>query len=420
MRQQEGASMNVDRERSTETPAPRHWLAVPYVEREQAKACGARWDRGAKCWYAPSGADLDRLVRWEPSPLSDYAPPQTAREEFTRVLLELGCVVSGDHPIMDGRRHRIRTAGDRAREKAGFYIAYLDGIPSGYAMDWRTGQEIRWRAKGIACTPEELAQARANELKLHQEREQEQDRIYATTAARLERERRHLVPITTVTPYLERKGVMPVAGIFTDAAGQTTFVPAYDVHGKLWSMQSIQADGAKRFAWNSRHDGCFHPVGGWRALASASVLILAEGYATAATLANVLGRPTISVFNAANLVPVAAALRERFPDKPMVIAADDDRALQVKSGKNPGQTYARTAADASGAFIATPVFAPGEETLTDFNDLATKSHLGPNALERQVTAVIAAATAARARERANAQKQNRSRGRSMTSHRRVG
>lgn len=41
-------------------------LRVPFVEKEDAKALGARWDSQKKIWYAPPGADLDHLKRWVP------------------------------------------------------------------------------------------------------------------------------------------------------------------------------------------------------------------------------------------------------------------------------------------------------------------------------------------------------------------
>ena len=41
-------------------------LNVPYAEKEDAKALGARWDEGRKRWYAPPGTDVRHLKRWLP------------------------------------------------------------------------------------------------------------------------------------------------------------------------------------------------------------------------------------------------------------------------------------------------------------------------------------------------------------------
>ena len=34
------------------------YLSVPYTEKDEAKAAGARWDKKAKAWYVPPGVDL--------------------------------------------------------------------------------------------------------------------------------------------------------------------------------------------------------------------------------------------------------------------------------------------------------------------------------------------------------------------------
>ncbi|MGH3217902.1 MAG: DUF5710 domain-containing protein [Streptosporangiaceae bacterium] len=45
----------------------RHWLDVPYGQRDLAKRCGARWDNAAVRWYAPQPG-MHGLARWEPLP----------------------------------------------------------------------------------------------------------------------------------------------------------------------------------------------------------------------------------------------------------------------------------------------------------------------------------------------------------------
>lgn len=396
VRQQEEAQMHT-REDAQRSKQQRHWLAVPYEEREQASARGAKWDRDAKCWYAPTGADLDQLTRWEPSLSADYAPPLGTREEFADALRELGCRLVGEHPIMDGRAHRLSTRDDSRGQKAVFYKADLRG---GYALDHRTGEEVRWRPKGKALSSEERALARAIALKEQEERERERERGYEKTAKKLVASLERYSELTSPTPYLQSKGVAVEQGLYTDRAKRLTVVPAYDLNGKLWTVQYVQADGEKFFASDARQSGCCHPVGGWTAVAAAPVVILAEGYATAATIAQVCGRPTLACFNAANIVTVAAAVRERYPHKSIIIAADDDRELERKRGKNPGMQFAQQAAEASRAHVVKPVFGPGEDTLTDFNDLAERSTLGRAAVERQIEAAVTAVQDELARARA--------------------
>jgi phage/plasmid primase-like uncharacterized protein len=60
-----------------------------------------------------------------------------------------------------------------------------------------------------------------------------------------------LVSATEPTAYIKAKRIRPQPGVFTDLRTQTTYVPATDTNGKLWTMQYIREDGIKRFAKNS-------------------------------------------------------------------------------------------------------------------------------------------------------------------------
>ena len=223
---------------------------------------------------------------------------------------------------------------------------------------------------------------------------------------------------------MQAKGIEPQAGVFTDRAGQKTYIPATDVDGKQWTMQYIQEDGTKRFAKDSRKEGCFHVVGGMDALAQAPALVIGEGYATAGSLSQSLGFATVAAFDSGNLPAVAKALHEKFPDKPVIIAGDDDRHLELTQGVNPGKAKAQEAAKITGGKAMLPIFAPGENSYpaglppvtpdkfrehqrtgttlsdqqlaaldhmkgkTDFNDLANKSVLGKEGIDRQVRAAV--------------------------------
>lgn len=39
-------------------------LKVPYAEKDEAKALGARWNPTRKCWYVPDGKDAEPFARW--------------------------------------------------------------------------------------------------------------------------------------------------------------------------------------------------------------------------------------------------------------------------------------------------------------------------------------------------------------------
>lgn len=160
--------------------------------------------------------------------------------------------------------------------------------------------------------------------------------------------------------YLERKGVQ-AHGIRIEAR-HTLLIPMRDKAGTLRSLQSIAPDGSKRFMPGGQVKGCYHSIG-----KPTGRLIVCEGYATGATLHEQSGNAVAIAFNAANLLPVAQALRAKFPCIDLVLAADDD----WQTPGNPGLTAATEAARAVGGLLAVPDFtglARGP-TDTDFNDL---------------------------------------------------
>lgn len=405
----------------------RQYLVVPYAERGAAKAAGAKWDVAAKSWFADPKADISRLEQWKPEnvPLQQ-GPAMSPVDEFAEALKSIGCVIRGEHPIMDGTKHRISVVGEKFSKNAGsgFYVGHLDGHPAGYMKNNKTGAELTWKSKGYALSDEEKASIAAEAASKLQAREAELVMRQEQAAQRVARQMAELVPAVVPTAYMLAKGIVTQEGAFTDKDGKKTYLPVIDVDGKQWTMQYIQENGVKRFAKDSRKEGCFHVVGGMNQLAAAPALVICEGYATAATLRQSLGFPTVSAFDSGNLAHVAQALHRKFPDKPVVIAGDDDRHLEVIQGMNPGRYKAVAAAELVGGKVLLPVFAPDENSypesvrpitpemyrnhqktgttindeqlaalskmklFTDFNDLANNSALGQEGVDRQIQSVI--------------------------------
>ncbi|HIF0302649.1 TPA: zincin-like metallopeptidase domain-containing protein [Legionella pneumophila] len=379
------------------------WLAIPYEQREAVKHIAGsledgkkavEWDKAAKCWFAHIGTNLEPLKHWILNTnLERQQPALTPEQEFSDILKSIGSIVTGEHPIMDGKKHRISVEGDKKGEKSGFYVGHLDGHPAGYVKNNRTGIETKWKSKGYSLTDEERATLHALAATKIKERAEEQRQDQEEAAKRVSKQLSDLVLITTPTPYLQTKKIEPHSEIFTDVNGQTTYIPATDASGKLWTMQYIKEDGTKRFAKNSRKEGCFHALGGLNAIAEAPVLVIAEGFATAASISQELGFATISAFDAGNLEPVARALHEQFSNKPIIIMGDDDKHLEITQGINPGKTKAMEAAKAVHGVALFPIFAPGEQagdprSFSDFNDLASKSVLGSEGVKRQIKPVV--------------------------------
>jgi phage/plasmid primase-like uncharacterized protein len=289
--------------------------------------------------------------------------------------------LTGEHPIMDGRSHRMATLDDDRGEKSMFYVAHSDGRPAGYAKNNRTGEEQRWKASAVTMTREQFTAIVPGKVA---EREADRMALYERTAERLSA---HIEAYPALSPdhdYLKAKRISPEPGVFETPRGSMA-VPAFDADGKLWSVQYVNSDGSKRFARESRKEGCFHVVGSTDPvgdLKKADAIVVAEGYATAATLKSLhaetgdpLGRVAfVAAFDAGNVPHVARVLRERHLSAAMVIAADNDRAMEGQEvGRNPGLIKGQEAASANGAVLMAPSFSEEEleAGFSDWNDLAS-------------------------------------------------
>jgi len=410
----------------------RQYLAVPYSEKDQAKAAGARWDKAAKAWYVGKNADIRALQRWLPENVPvQQNPAIDVQAEFAAILRDNGCIVEDNHPVMDGLSHRIKVEGDRPGEKSGFYVVHLDGHPAGYFNNHRTKVEIRWRAKGYTLTEAQKAAFAAQVAIKQQERKAEQQAQHVKVAQAIKALLVIALPANGDHPYLQDKNARPgslkVVPQNTDGLPQDSIIkicsdrqevksvreqhpdslvfvagdlllPIYDTHGDIWSAQTIQPNGTKLFVAGSQKEGHFHVVDGnnqepvgLTALDNTKAIIIAEGYSTADTVSQAMNCPVVAAFDSGNLIPVAKLLHDKYPDKPIVIAGDDDQHLVALNGKNTGRDKAQEAARLVNGIAVFPVFATNEQAsqkFSDFNDLANKSVLGVEAVKRQVGAAI--------------------------------
>ena len=356
-----------ERVRQAETPgrqaAEKVYLAVPYRQRNQAKAAGAKWDREAKLWYAPKGADLAKLESWLPEKASVPVKNMDVQAEFARAIQSSGLDLGEQPPIMDGKIHRVPLLDGKPGKLDGAYLGYADGVPAGFIQNHKTGEKITWKATGHVLTEEqketlqaETAQRSAQRrLGLAREQERASKRAFAKFVNAKE--------ATPEQTYLKAKGIAP-CGAREDENGNL-LIAGQDITGHIHTLQTVTPEG-KRFEPGSRKAGCFHAIDPEGRLGQDPILI-AEGFATAASVHMATGLPVVAAFDAGNLEPVAKSLREKFPEAPMLILADDDHA----QAHNVGLEKAELAARAVGGRAVAPDFSDEEKAqgLTDFNDL---------------------------------------------------
>jgi putative DNA primase/helicase len=271
--------------------------------------------------------------------------------------------------IADGALHRFRAGAKRGA--SGWYVLHIDGLPAGAFGDWRTGVSQRWRAASSSQISDvEHAELRERIERQRREREAEQARLHAEARARALRLWQSAEPASPLHPYLLRKQVKQHG---LRQRGNALLVPMR-AGGVLHSLQFIEQDGRKRFLSGGRVSHCYFGIG----RPSGSILIC-EGYATGASIYEATGHAVAVAFNAGNLLPVARALRTRFPALRLIVCADDD----IMTDGNPGLTKAREAARAVSGLLAVPAFgAQRPDGASDFNDLLL--HAGPAAVRERI------------------------------------
>ena len=357
------------------TERKRIYLNVPFSEKDEAKALGAKWDRRAKAWYARDDMELEPFKRWQETKTKAPEPKIKPEEEFALALKENGLILDGP-PTMDGKWHRVAVEGDRKGQKSGSYRGFLEGLPAGNITNYKSGQDpVKWVATGTKIDPKELEQSRAEAAARKAAQEQELRAQYRAVAKRAYGIFQNAEPAPANHAYLQNKQV-PAGDLRIDQSGNL-LMPMTNDKGFVENIQSIHPDGTKMFLKDGKKRGLMHVIEG----DPKGPMIIAEGYSTGQSLHMASGLTVVVALDSGNLAPVAEALHKKHPDRPLVIAADDDHAKQV----NAGIKGAERASELTGAKILRPNLSEGEKAkgLTDFNDIHRER--GLEALKRLVT-----------------------------------
>ena len=255
-----------------------------------------------------------------------------------------------------------------------YWLRQLDDVA--FFGDHQTGERHTWFADSDKpFDAKQQAERRANLARLRNHQRQEEERAHAEIASRCSL-LWDAIRETGNSPYLERK---QVAALGIRYHNDCVVIPLYDVAGKLWSLQTIHADGFKRFTTGGKKRSCFHAIGD-----IGDTVIVGEGYATLASIHMATGATCIVAFDAGNLEPVIEALAQKYPDLTITIAADDDR-WKPHIG-NIGRIKASEAAKRFGCTVALPWFKDSASKPTDWNDLHVLE--GLEAVKSQLQGVL--------------------------------
>lgn len=299
-------------------------------------------------------------------------PPQ---EEFANALEQAGLDLRGELPVMDGAIHRVPLIGGRAGELDGAYCGFLDDRPAGWMQNFISGEKTKWVASGHTLSKEQVEAQRAEMAQKQLERAEQRKLAHEEAAARCRDAWEAGIEAHDDHPYLKAKGVPPI-DLHENRAG-VLHIPVRNVEGELRGLQTINAEGQKRFVPGMEKLGNFHLIAEPGKDLSQGEILLSEGYATGASLYMATGKPVAVAFDAGNLRPVAEKLREKYPNVAITICADNDHQHTRRTPDggtelwNKGVALAEEAAEAVGGKVRVPIFNEEEKArgLTDFNDL---------------------------------------------------
>lgn len=275
--------------------------------------------------------------------------------------------------VLDGKVHRFQTD-EHDKKKSGWFCGFQNysansGKPF-YVVrygNFRTDLTDQYMSSGSDFSKEDQKAMKEHMAKLKKKAENE--RLVRQEEAATECQNKLVDLSHGMLKYHSDKKLSKDHGAYISL--NDVLIPMRDITGKIWNIQKIQNDGRKFFYPGAKVDGCFHVIG-----ELSDTIYIAEGFATAASIYEAVGKGVVCAFNAGNLLPVCKSLRSQYKDASFVVCGDEDLWTVVGGKKhNTGRIAAESAARACMGVTVFPVFKSyppedAEKGPSDFNDLA--------------------------------------------------
>lgn len=240
--------------------------------------------------------------------------------------------------------------------------------------DWRDGSVYTWKNYDIKNQSKQFVKKQRENLDeiIAQEKYETQKKNQACVEKWLPKYKAATKSITT-HEYLENKQVNANYLAKTDH-NDTLIIPAYDhngfVGGQLIFKSPETQKFVKRFTSGIKLKGSICPIG---KIKSAKYVYVAEGFATAATIFEATGIPTICAWNCNNLHAAIQTLRVINPKCRIIIAADKDTKKESKDIGVKKAFFCKSRF--SNVIVKIPEFEHFDTQNTDFNDLLHQADL---------------------------------------------
>jgi len=284
----------------------------------------------------------------------------SAVESFRATMHRAGLGYAG--PIeTDGKLHRFRAGDDKSKNS--WYVSFAGPPMTGAFGCWKRGINEDWHDGHRQLSQVEWQRVRQSLQNAKRERERTEKERQKKAREITDWIFKRAKPLSASHSYLAAKHVQ----VWDDAREYRGAIALSlrDINGEIHSLQFIGAGGEKRFLTGGRVQGCFFTL----ADKTDGPLVICEGYATGASIHQATSHAVICAMNCGNLLSVAKAARELWPQREIIIAADNDQWTEAPR-KNPGLADATTAAKAIRARLAVPQFKDTTTKPTDFNDMA--------------------------------------------------
>jgi phage/plasmid primase-like uncharacterized protein len=287
----------------------------------------------------------------------------------------------------------VQDGKENARD--GAYYATMRGDHNGWLKNHKTGQHIVWTysgqeltASGLEAKKEEAAAKRQATVEKAENLSMAKWAIGLDVAQEFAAQIDGLVPTDDLlkNPFLEVAGVNPVGGVRRDDDGNL-MVPGVNIEGRLQTVQTISPNGEMHFEKGGSRVGAMCVMDGFEVISQKSQetglpvfrseytdhgdenmnndLLIAEDFATGASLHMATGLPVVVAFSPDNFVKTASSLKEKYPSSNLLVCANNnpDRAYNLSLKK------ASEAAKKVDGKLVTPTFFEQGIGLKSFNDM---------------------------------------------------
>jgi len=298
-------------------------------------------------------------------------------DDALKQMRDYGLIV--DQPVL-GDLQRVDVEGDRKGSRNGWYILFEYKLQNGNSIiagtygSWKRHDTQKIWLRGQGATKEDQRRIREKIAKQKEIAKKEREKA-ARRASYIASTQYGKLSEIGESEYLKNKGVK-AHGIRFGREPGVLAIPLRSAHDSIVAIQWIfdkpknPEQGNKTF-WPKGADiaGASFAIG---EIQRGEPIFIAEGYATGATIHEVLNVPVVVAFNSGNLVPVAKHYSSRFPDSTLVFCADDDWKSTNGKGEpyNAGVIFAKKASRAVQGYVVIPQFNRNRQDKdVDFNDL---------------------------------------------------